>query len=82
MEDALGIMRNKETALGAVPASGSASGGLGGGRKRAQQGAGAGAATSSHHLEQDERWVSLNKKEKQFCVEHNMKPTSYCTLRR
>ena len=34
------------------------------------------------HLEVDEKWSALSKKEKSFCVELNMKPTSYCTLKR
>lgn len=34
------------------------------------------------HLEVDSKWTSLSKKEKQFCIELNIKPTSYCTLKR
>ena len=34
------------------------------------------------HLEVDEKWASLSKKEKSFCIELNMKPTSYCALKR
>ena len=34
------------------------------------------------HLESDEKWNGLSKKEKMFCTELNMKPTSYCTLKR
>ena len=34
------------------------------------------------HLETDEKWNGLSKKEKQFCKELNMKPTSYCLLKK
>ena len=58
MEDALGLMRNKESALGATSSAAA-------GRKRTgQQSGGAGTQMSTQHLEQDERWLSLNKKEK------------------
>ena len=36
---------------------------------------------SANHLESDDKWKSLNKKEKQFCTEFNLKPTSYCHLK-
>ena len=42
-----------------------------------------GMGSGSHqHLEVDPKWNGLNKKEKQFCIDLNMKPTSYCTLKR
>ena len=34
------------------------------------------------HLEVDEKWAALTKKEKTFCIELNMKPTSYVTLKK
>ena len=34
------------------------------------------------HLEVDEKWGALTKKEKTFCIELNMKPTSYVTLKK
>lgn len=30
----------------------------------------------------DEKWKALNKSEKDFCTELNLKPTSYCNLKK
>lgn len=37
---------------------------------------------SYQHLEVDPNWNKLSKKEKQFCIDLQMKPASYCTLKR
>lgn len=72
MEDALDLVKNKEGAMGAFT-----------NRKKGQAVANNQFAKGSHpHLEADEKWNSLSKKEKAFCAELNMKPTSYCTLKR
>ena len=51
------------------------------GVKRLQR-AGDSLAGNYSHLEVDEKWKGLTVKEQSFCVELNMKPTSYCTLKR
>ena len=45
------------------------------------QGVGDSLLGNYQHLEVDDKWSGLTKKEKAFCVELNMKPTSYYTLK-
>ena len=74
MEESLAVIRGKEGVLGA---------------RQKKKGTAASMISSNQnlkgnyqHLEVDEKWNSLSKKEKQFCIELNMKPTSYCYLKR
>ena len=73
MEDALGVMRNKEGVLGATSLN----------KKKGQVNqSGQSLKSGIQHLELNDKWNSLSKKEKQFCIEHSMKPTSYCVLKK
>ena len=72
MEDALLVIRNKEGVLAGSSSKKNVSSSLNN----------SGLKGNYHHLEVDEKWGSLSKKEKQFVIELNMKPTSYCTLKR
>ena len=65
-EESLSFIKNKDDFMGV---------------KRLQQ-TGDSLSGNYSHLEVDEKWSGLTKKEKTFCVELNMKPTSYCTLKR
>ena len=74
MEDAVGFVRNREVTLNAS---------TGGKRKSGQSPTTQTSLKGSYqHLEVDEKWSALNKKEKQLCIELNIKPTSYWTLKR
>lgn len=67
----MGVMKNKESVLG---------GSL---KKKGAIATPSSAIRGSYqHLEVDPQWNKLSKKEKQFCGELNMKPSSYCTLKR
>jgi len=72
MEDALGVIRNKEGVLAGSSSKKNVGSSLNNSVLKGNY----------HHLEVDEKWGSLSKKEKQFVIELNMKPTSYCTLKR
>jgi len=70
LEESLSVVRNKESFVGAVK------------KKGIIAASGSALKGNYQHLEVDEKWNSLSKKEKQFCTELNLKPSSYCTLKR
>ena len=78
MEESLALLKNKETTIGGATSLLKKKGS----HQNEAVGSGKGAAGNQAHLEADEKWNSLSKKEKQFCSEFNIKPTSYCTLKR
>ena len=74
-EDTLGYLKNRESVMGAI--SHKKKSGASHGHPSA-----AGLKGNYQHLEVDEKWSSLSKKEKDFCIGLNLKPSSYCTFRR
>ena len=38
--------------------------------------------SSTAHLQCDDKWKALNSKEKEFCTSLNLKPSSYCNLKK